>query len=869
MSSPILISDSHREAIEEFRRRHKTALLVLLFTDVVGSTAIKQEFGESLGNVQIERHRRIVRDLLKTFPESMEVSTAGDSFFLAFLSPSDSVKFSARLHFYLRKLSKDSPCDITVRIGIHMGEVFVHRENNEGRVRDILGLQVDTASRIMSLAQGEQTLMSRSVFDNARSVLKNNAIPNLNPLSWLSHGPYILKGVEDAIEICEAGEKGLAVLSAPPDSEKAKSIAPSDNNLVVGWRPSPGTEVPTAPGWFVTEKMGEGGFGEVWKTQKVQNVEWEKTPVTATGDLATLPIGTAVAFKFCFDLAHARALRREASLFRLLQKKQSELKHTAKLIDSQLSCAPLYLAMEFIAGKNLSQWLKEEGATLKPIRRLQMMAPVAQTIHDIHDAGIIINDIKPSNIIVRYGEDGKRSFVLTDLGIGQVRDKTFLEDACMTRTTGFTESSLIAPIGSSGGPAGSLLYLAPELLEGQPPSVASDAYALGVTLLQVASGNARMAVSDAWRRQVPSRFCRHLIGGLIRGDVKKRPRDLGKLARKLQTLPQKQTILRSVTGILCAVLLFLLLFWCYDEFFWTFSLRPGPLKINIPANTLKAEKTFTNSIGMKFKLIPAGSFMMGSPENEQGRSSDEGPQHKVTLTQPYYMGIYEVTQEEYEKVIGTNPSAFKGARLPVESVSWDEAQDFCRKLSQLDTSMTYRLPTEAEWEYAARAGTKTAYYWGDSFDARYAWCDQNSGEKTHEVGTRQANPWGLFDISGNVWEWCEDWYANYPTGEQVDPKGAASGLYRVIRGGGWCGIPLRSQSAIRHSSMPFSRYISLGFRVLAVPKAGQFKSLSSKTEITQTGTGQQRGPQTAAKITDGILTNSIDMRLKLILRDLF
>ncbi len=231
----------------------------------------------------------------------------------------------------------------------------------------------------------------------------------------------------------------------------------------------------------------------------------------------------------------------------------------------------------------------------------------------------------------------------------------------------------------------------------------------------------------------------------------------------------------------------------------------------------------TNSIGMKFKLIPAGSFLMGSPDSEKDRGSYEGPQHKVTLTKPYYLGVYEVTQEQYEKVMGSNPSHFKGAKLPVEMVNWNEAQDFCLKLSQLDKSMTYRLPSEAEWEYAARAGTKTAYYWGDGFDGRYAWCLQNSGGKTQEVGSRQANPWGLFDMSGNVYEWCEDWYADkYPSvGEEIDPKGAASGSSRVGRGGGWYDVPLGCRSAFRFDYSPDIRFNTLGFRVLVVPAAVQ------------------------------------------------
>ena len=241
---------------------------------------------------------------------------------------------------------------------------------------------------------------------------------------------------------------------------------------------------------------------------------------------------------------------------------------------------------------------------------------------------------------------------------------------------------------------------------------------------------------------------------------------------------------------------------------------------SVPTAAEGKGELFTNSIGMQFKLIPAGSFLMGSPDSEKGRRETEGPQHKVTLTKPCYLGVYEVTQEQYEKVMGTNPSYFKRAKLPVEHVIWNDARNFCLKLSQLEKDMTYRLPTEAEWEYAARAGTPTAYYWGDEFDGLSAWCSKNSGMRTHEVGMSQPNTFGLYDMSGNVWEWCEDWFADYPMGEQVDPKGAASGSDHVFRGGCLRDVPLFCRSAIRDSA-PDGYGDFGGFRVVAVPVAGR------------------------------------------------
>jgi formylglycine-generating enzyme required for sulfatase activity len=238
---------------------------------------------------------------------------------------------------------------------------------------------------------------------------------------------------------------------------------------------------------------------------------------------------------------------------------------------------------------------------------------------------------------------------------------------------------------------------------------------------------------------------------------------------------------------------------------------------------------------MAFKLLPGGTFTMG----------DGNEAHKVTLTQAFELGVYEVTQEQYEKVMGTNRSRYKGLQNPVEMVSWNAAVEFCRKLSELPAEKkagyVYRLPTEAEWEYACRAGTKTTYSFGDSDSelGDYAWFGDNSGDqqidalniwntdednyfdrlsenncRTHPVGGKKPNPWGLYDMHGNVYEWCQDWYGGYPSGSVTDPTGAASGSYRVLRGGSWSPISDYCRSAFRYWYSPDLRYYGLGFRVL-------------------------------------------------------
>jgi formylglycine-generating enzyme required for sulfatase activity len=225
--------------------------------------------------------------------------------------------------------------------------------------------------------------------------------------------------------------------------------------------------------------------------------------------------------------------------------------------------------------------------------------------------------------------------------------------------------------------------------------------------------------------------------------------------------------------------------------------------------------SFTNSIGMKFVLIPAGEFTMGSPENEQNRFRDEGPQHKVKITKPFYMQTTEVTQAQWKAVMGSNPSYFKGDDLPVEQVSWDDAQEFIKKLSTKE-GVKYRLPTEAEWEYAYRAGSTTKYCFGDDESklGEYAWYGENSDSKTHPVGSKKPNAWGLYDMHGNVWEWCQDQYDGdyYRNSPAEDPQGPANGEDRVLRGGRWDGGSRYCRSASRFGSGSSIRGSAFGFR---------------------------------------------------------
>jgi formylglycine-generating enzyme len=233
-------------------------------------------------------------------------------------------------------------------------------------------------------------------------------------------------------------------------------------------------------------------------------------------------------------------------------------------------------------------------------------------------------------------------------------------------------------------------------------------------------------------------------------------------------------------------------------------------------------KHFTNSVGMKFVWIPAGSFMMGSPKEEKERRDDE-TQHKVTLTKGFYMGVYTVTQEEWLVVMGNNPSRFEDEKnLPVEMVSWDDCQTFINKLRKKDKNV-YRLPTEAEWEFACRAGTKTPFHFGATISTDQAnyfghgiYGEGKKGKRrdnTTPIGSFPANDWGLHDMHGNVFQWCEDRYGAYPQKDVVDPQGPDEGKHRVLRGGSWGHNPGYSRSASRLGNGPGLRYNVYGLRV--------------------------------------------------------
>ena len=271
-----------------------------------------------------------------------------------------------------------------------------------------------------------------------------------------------------------------------------------------------------------------------------------------------------------------------------------------------------------------------------------------------------------------------------------------------------------------------------------------------------------------------------------------------------------------------------------SQLIWGITGKKSDQQINFKAQTNPVAPTviteiFPKGILLEMVKIPAGSFLMGTEEAEVIRLckeyeyekdwyKNEMPQYRVNL-QEFYLGKYPITQEQYQAVIGNNPSKFKNnPKNPVETVSWDDAQAFCQKLSA-KTGKKYRLPSEAEWEYACRAGTQTRYYFGNNEYqlGEYAWYRDNSGSKPHPVGQKKPNNWGLYDMHGNVWEWCEDgWHENYqnaPTDGTAWNENHSVTNPRVLRGGSWLNNPRNCRSAARFNFS--SRYAYNGFRVVS------------------------------------------------------
>jgi len=514
-------------------------------------------------------------------------------------------------------------------------------------------------------------------------------------------------------------------------------------------------------GKYVVQKaLGEGGFGRVFLAEHI-----------------------GLKQKHVIKVLSADSSRSTDIRSRFFQEAQviAKLKHPhiVPIMDVAEHGGRPYYIMSYINGGSLADLLRLE-LKLSSERAIELTIKLLSALSEVHGKGIIHRDIKPDNVLL--DESGEP--FLIDFGIARV------EEGGKAKTgTGF----------SIGTPQ----YMSPEQLDAKPINLTTDIYSMGIMLFELLTGK------PPFEGSLSSLVTQHNTSKLpsVSGKIEN-----SKLADGIQAVLQKA---------------------CAKEP----SARYGSAKdmrgaveglIEKPkysTSVVEPAKVFTNSLGIKFQYIPAGEFMMGAVPQYKEADDDEKPQHKVRITKPFYMGKYPVTQEEWEKLMGNNPSEFKkaGKRAPVETVSWNDCQEFIKKLNQKE-GKTYRLPTEAEWEYSARGGVSggsTIYTYGDDVSKLddYAWYDGNSGNTTHPVGQKKPNSLGLYDMMGNVREWCGDWYDDeyYKNSPNADPKGADKGEFRVLRGGSWNINARNCRLSLRGNDYPDSRYYNNGFRLVLLP----------------------------------------------------
>ena len=539
--------------------------------------------------------------------------------------------------------------------------------------------------------------------------------------------------------------------------------------------------------------LGEGGFGRTFQAIDEKRLN---TP--------------CVIKQFLPQQVGSAALAKATELFQQEAQRLQELGKHPQIPDLEAFFSQdnrLYLVQDFIDGQNLFEEFQTQGKLNEPQIRtiLTELLPVLQFVHDNQ---VIHRDIKPENII--RSKIGK--LFLIDFGVSKETSKTIL-----TR------------VGTVTGTPG---YAPPEQFRGMVYH-SSDLYSLAVTCVRLLTGHfQKIDGSDQlfdtnrmewqWQKYVSlSQELTTVLETMLQDIPVKRYQSatevLAALAnQKTIVIPTSQT--QTFQNPLKQIFQFI-----------SPPTNPPKPPANINVN-INPQSSFTEDLGNGVKLemiaIPRGTFLMGSPENEAERQDYESPKHQVTVPS-FFMGKYPLTQAQYQAILGSNPSYFKGNNRPVETVSWDDAVLFCQKLSQR-TGKSYRLPSEAEWEYACRAGTKTPFSFGDNitpdlvnYDGNYPYKSAPKGkyrEQTTDVETFTPNSFGLYDMHGNVWEWCEDdWHENYinaPTDGSAWNSRSGNNT-KTLRGGSWYSGARHCRAANRARHSRGGRFNDFGFRVVS------------------------------------------------------
>jgi len=496
-----------------------TSLSTILVTDLVNSTALVERLGDARA-AQLFAHLDAITRALVAAHHGREIDKT-DGFLLLFERPVHAVAFALAYHREMAREGAARRLPLAARVGIHVGEVFL-RANPPADVQrgakplDVDGLAKVVAARLMALAEGGQTLLSRSAFDLTRRAAAEIDGVGDQRLAWLAHGSYRFKGIEGPAEVFEVGVPGEAPLRAPVGSDKAQAVGAGDT--VLGWRPAAGQPVPGRNHWRLRRKLGEGGFGEVWL------VEHDKTHEGRV-------------FKFCFGQQQVRALQREVTLCRVLRETLGSRSDITRILDWHLDEAPYYLEFEYRGGVTLDAWAAARGglAAVPLATRLELITRTAEAVAAAHSVGVLHKDIKPSNILVMDGDGGTPRVQVTDFGIGALTEPAQVQALGITML-GLTQEAT----GGSSSTAGTPLYLAPEVLEGKPATVQADVYALGVLLYQLLVGDFTRVLAPGWERDVDDEILRADLAAFVDGRPENRVASAAEVVQRLRTLDSRR-----------------------------------------------------------------------------------------------------------------------------------------------------------------------------------------------------------------------------------------------------------------------------------------------------------------------------------------
>ncbi len=480
-------------------REPHVELLTIVFTDMVDSTWMQHQHGAVAADKRLTAHKTVVRRLLRAHG-TREVSWFGDSCLATFSRPSDAIRFSLTLQGVLHAERERDPGTAIARIAVHLGEVLV-REDQAGQI-DLQGLQVSETARYLDAAAGGQILCSRAIFDNARQHVRAAD----QEVVWLSHGPYIFKGVGAPLEVCEVGLSHCAPLHPPPSGAKCwpADTAPEET----GWRPAPGAEVPRSR-WQIRRRLGAGAHGEVWLAVHRDTEQYQ-------------------ALKFCFRRERVEWLRREARVLAELQQRlpahQNLVHFNGVVADPEQP--PSYIMMEYVKGPTLPHYLASSVPPLS--RRVELIAEIADALQAIHSEDVVHCDVQPANILLSERRDGTLVAKLGDFG-------TYTAGG-LPREGGPDGERPASPSNSD--------YVAPELRAGAPPSPASDIFALGISLYQVVVGDVKRPLASGWQRDVESPVLRQVIERATDIQPDKRYHSAEAMAYALRTLRETERTAR-------------------------------------------------------------------------------------------------------------------------------------------------------------------------------------------------------------------------------------------------------------------------------------------------------------------------------------